>query len=423
MNFKKIEAIKNSIEFFEDAEFYSMAAKNAVIVKNIENEVLWEVPIVTVENVMLFDGKNAKIVGEDMMEETEEDVLAEEDHFYGKNGKLSDIAKEILTESIDFDMLREKIMSYQFKEQNSNNYQEILEEKNQEKTEEKKNKINEIFSENIKKYEDEKELFLKNGYMFNENDEIKKEFMIDPVYLTAIYEEKINNTQKFFSFVENEYSKAMKIVEKVNSAFENTEIPTNELFENIDFAKKDDIKTKILKNLLLIKKKHSLDFSINEMNKKAESLLSELYPVLEEFEKHEGEKFTNATAGFSQLATGDPRFPDRSLNFLKVNFNAFNRDDVMKLMEELNYAISRLYNEGDDPEKFKMLFVMRNALDYMIRKNMIDDSVVISVIKKFNDTYAKDNSDDFNDSEKGVVFSPSQYGKSDMISSFSDLSV
>jgi hypothetical protein len=159
------------------------------------------------------------------------------------------------------------------------------------------------------------------------------------------------------------------------------------------------------------------------MNKKAESLLSELYPVLEEFEKHEGEKFTTATAGFSQLATGDPRFPDRSLNFLKVNFNAFTRDDVMKLMEELNYAISRLYNEGDDPEKFKMLFVMRNALDYMIRKNMIDDSVVISVIKKFNDTYGKDNSDDFNDSEKGMVFSPSKYGKSDMISSFSDLSI
>ena len=100
MNFKKIETIKNSIEFFEDAEFYSMAAKDAVIVKNIENEVLWEVPFTLVEGVTVFDGKKAKIVGEESADDESDEELIEEsaDAVYGENGKLTDIAKEILTE-------------------------------------------------------------------------------------------------------------------------------------------------------------------------------------------------------------------------------------------------------------------------------------------------------------------------------------
>jgi hypothetical protein len=74
MNFKKIENIKNSIEFFEDAEFYSMASKDKVIVKNVNNEVLWELPFTMVENVMVFDGKAAKIVGEDIFDDENQPI-------------------------------------------------------------------------------------------------------------------------------------------------------------------------------------------------------------------------------------------------------------------------------------------------------------------------------------------------------------
>jgi hypothetical protein len=419
MNFKKIEAIKNSIEFFEDAEFYSMAAKDAVIVKNIENEVLWEVPFTVMEGVTVFDGKKAKIVGEEIFDDESDEELIEEDvdAFYGENGKLTDIAKEILMEEIDMNMLRDKILSYSFKtKEKSSNYR--FEEVTGTKTE-KESKILSLFSESLSKYEKEKEIFMANGYMFNENDEIKKEFLVDPIYLTTLYEEKVRNTQKFFSFIENEYAKAMQIVEKVNEAFEDTEIPSNELFEGIDFAQKDDVKNKVLKNLLLIKKKHNLDFSINEMNKKVDGLLEELYPMLEGFDlNHEG-KFSVGPSGFSQLASEDPRFPDRSLKFLKVNFNAFNKEDIIKLMEELNYAIAKLSSIGDDPENYKMLFVMRNALDYMSRKDMIDDGVVVNIIKTFNDRYGKDQSANFNDAEKGLPFSPSAYGQKDMMSALS----
>ena len=418
MNFKKIEKIKNSIEFFEDAEFYSMAAKDAVIVKNIENEVLWEVPFTTVEGVTVFDGKKAKIVGEEMEDDSDEELIEEDvDAVYGVNGKLTDITKEILMEEIDMDILRDKILSYQFKtmEKNSNyRFEEAI--KTEEKTE---SKVIKLFAESLEKYEKEKEVFMSNGYMFNENEEIKKEFLVDPIYLTTIYEEKIKNTQKFFTFIENEYSKAMQVVEKVNEAFEDTEIPANELFEGIDFANKDDIKTKVLKNLLVIKKKHGLNFSINEMNKKADSLLEELYPMLEAFDTRTEGKFSMGTAGFSQLASEDPRFPDRSLKFLKINFNAFNKEDILKLMEELNYAISKLSSAGDDPENYKMLFVMRNALDYMSRKDMIDDGVVVNIIKSFNDRYGKDQSAEFNDMEQGMPFSPSAYGQNNLMSAIS----
>jgi len=417
MDFKKIEAIKNSIEFFEDAEFYSMAAKDAVIVKNIENEVLWEVPFTVMEGVTVFDGKKAKIVGEESIDDESDEELIEEstDAFYGENGKLTDIAKEILTEEIDMEMLRNKILSYSFKaKEKSSNYRF---EESSEKSTQKESKILSLFSESLSKYEKEKEAFMANGYMFNENDEIKKEFMIDPVYLTTLYEDKINNSKKFFSFIENEYSKAMEIVGKVNEAFENTEIPANELFEGIDFANKNNIKTKILKNLLVIKKKHNLDFSINEMNKKVDGLLEELYPMLEAFDTNTEGKFSMGSAGFSQLASEDPRFPDRNLKFLKVNFNSFNKEDIIKLMEELNYAISKLSSAGDDPENYRMLFVMRNALDYMQRKDMIDDSVIVNIIKTFNDRYGKDNSASFNDAEKGMAFSPSAYGRNDVFSS------
>jgi uncharacterized protein YqgV (UPF0045/DUF77 family) len=419
MDFKKIEAIKNSIEFFEDAEFYSMAAKDAVIVKNIENEVLWEVPFTLVEGITVFDGKKAKIVGEEIIDDDSDEELIEEDVdvVYGENGKLTDITKEILMEEIDMNMLRDKILNYSFKtKEKSSNYR--FEEVN-EVRQEKESKILSLFSESLSKYEKEKEIFMANGYMFNENEEIKKEFMVDPVYLTTLYEEKVKNSQKFFTFIEHEYSKAMSIVNKVNEAFEDTEIPANELFEGIDFTKKEDVKNKILKNLLVIKKKHNLDFSINEMNKKVDGLLSELYPLLEAFDlNHEG-KFSVGPSGFSQLASEDPRFPDRSLKFLKVNFNAFNREDIIKLMEELNYAIAKLSSIGDDPENYKMLFVMRNALDYMSRKDMIDDGVVVNIIKTFNDRYGKDQSANFNDAEKGLPFSPSAYGQKDMMSALS----
>ena len=418
MNFKKIEKIKNSIEFFEDAEFYSMAAKDAVIVKNIENEVLWEVPFTIVEDVMVFDGKKAKIVGEEMEDDSDEELIEEEvDAFYGVNGKLTDITKEILMEEIDMDMLRDKILSYQFKtmEKKSNyTFEEAV------KPEEKKeSKVAQMFAESLEKYEKEKETFMSNGYMFNENEEIKKEFIVDPIYLTTLYEEKIKNSQKFFTFIENEYSKAMSIVEKVNQAFEKTEIPANELFEGIDFANKNDIKTKVLKNLLVIKKKHGLNFSINEMNKKVDGLLEELYPMLEAFDAHAEGKFSMGTAGFSQLATEDPRFPDRNLKFLKINFNAFNKEDILKLMEELNYAIAKLSSIEQDPDSYRMLFVMRNALDYMCRKDMIDDGIVVNIIKTFNDKYGKDQSADFNDAEKGLPFSPSAYGQNNLMSAIS----
>ena len=412
MNFKKIENIKNSIEFFEDAEFYSMASKDKVIVKNVNNEILWEVPFTMVESVMVFDGKTARIVGEDIFDDESDEEMIEEDvdAAYGANGKLKDITKMILNEEIDIDILKEKIMSYQFKaEKTSNNYQSY-EENVKENKKENKTKIYSLFSEQISKYENEKENFLNNGYLFNENDEIKKEFIVDPVYLTTLYEEKIENTNKFFTFIEHEYAHAMEVVEKVNNSFKGTDIPTNELFEGIDFTDKDNIKTKIVKNLLVIKKKHNLSYSLNEMTKKVDKLLSELYPMLEEFENQGEEKFTNASAGLSQLATGDPRFPDRSLRFLKINFGTFNRDDVMKLLEELNLAINTLYNQEEDPENFRMLFVMRNALDYMVRKNMIDDNIVINIIKTFNDRYGTDNRKDFNDGEMGVPFSPSVYG-------------
>lgn len=414
MNFKKIETIKNSIEFFEDAEFYSMSGKDKVIVKNINNEVLWEVPMVTVENVMLFDGKNAKIVGEDIFDdESDEEMIEEEvDAAYGDN-KLSSLTKMILSEEIDMDILKEKILSYQFKiEKRSNNYNESSETVVQKK----ESKINEMFASQIAKYEEEKEKFLSNGYFFNENEEIKKEFIIDPIYLTTLYEEKINSVNKFFTYIENEYSHAMDVVEKVNLAFKDTEIPTNELFEGIDFANKDNIKTKIVKNLLMIKKKNNLSFSLNEMTKKVDSLLSELYPMLEAFDTSVEGKFTNASAGLSQLASEDPRFPDRNLKFLKISFGAFNRDDILKIMEELNLAINTLYNSGVDEDRYKNLFVMRNALDYMCRKNMIDDGVVLNIIKNFNDKYGMDNNQDFNNAEKGLPFSPSVYGQKEMLS-------
>lgn len=409
MNFKKIETIKNSIEFFEDAEFYSMSGKDKVIVKNINNEVLWEVPMVTVEGIMLFDGKAAKIVGEDVFDdETDEEMIEENtDAAYGDN-KLSSLTKMILSEEIDMDILKEKILSYQFKiEKRSNNYNENLEEiKKEEKT-----KIDKLFSSQITKYEEEKEKFLNNGYLFNENEEIKKEFIVDPIYLTTIYEEKMNNTNKFFSYIENEYGHAMSVVEKVNAAFKDTEIPANELFEDVDFANKDNIKTKIVKNLLMIKKKHNLTFSLNEMTKKVDALLSELYPMLEAFDTNTEGKFNSTSAGLSQLASEDPRFPDRNLKFLKINFGVFNRDDITKLMEELNLAINTLYNQEEDLDKYKMLFVMRNALDYMFRKNMIDDGIVFNIIKNFNSRYGSDNNQNFNDTEKGIPFSPSAYGK------------
>jgi hypothetical protein len=417
MNFKKIENIKNSIEFFEDAEFYSMASKDKVIVKNVNNEVLWEVPFTMVENAMVFDGKQARIVGEDIFDDESDEEMIEEDvdAAYGQVGKLNDITKMILNEEIDMDILKEKIMSYQFKtEKTSNNYQSY-EENVKENKKENKTKIYSLFSEQISKYEKEKQNFLNNGYLFNENDEIKKIFIVDPVYLTTLYEEKIEKTNKFFTFIENEYAHAMKVVEKVNSAFKGTDLPTNELFEGIDFTEKDNIKTKIVKNLLVIKKKHNLSYSLNEMTKKVDKLLSELYPMLEEFEMNGEEKFTNASAGLSQLATGDPRFPDRSLRFLKINFGSFNRDDVMKLMEELNLAINTLYNQEEDAESYRMLFVMRNAIDYMIRKNMIDDNIVINIIKTFNDRYGTDNKKDFNDAEKGLPFSSSVYGMKNMM--------
>lgn len=414
MNFRKIENIKNSIEFFEDAEFYSMAAKDKVIVKNVNNEILWEVPFTMVEDVMVFDGRAAKIVGEDIFDDESDEEMIEEsaDAAYGYVGKLNDITKMILNEEIDMDILKEKILSYQFKiDKKSNNHR--YEESEETKKEEAKNhRIISMFESHLRAYEIEKQNFLNNGYFFNENDEIKKEFIVDPIYLTTIYENKINNANKFFTFIENEYANAMKVVEKVNEAFKNTDLPVNELFEGIDFTDKNNIKTKVVKNLLLIKKKNNLNYSINEMTKKVDLLLAELYPMLEEFDTNEEGKFTNATAGFSQLASGDPRFPDRNLKFLKVNFGVFNRDDVMKIMEELNFAIGRLYNEGIDTDKYKSLFVMRNALDYMVRKNMVDDGLVVNVIKTFNDRYGVDNAKDFNDAEKGLPFSPSVYGQS-----------
>jgi hypothetical protein len=419
MNFKKIENIKNSIEFFEDAEFYSMASKDKVIVKNVNNEVLWEVPFTMIENAMVFDGKQARIVGEDIFDDESDEEMIEEDvdAAYGQVGKLNDITKMILNEEIDMDILKEKIMSYQFKtEKTSNNYQSY-EENVKENKKENKTKIYSLFSEQISKYEKEKQNFLNNGYLFNENDEIKKNFIVDPVYLTTLYEEKIEKTNKFFTFIENEYAHAMKVVEKVNSAFKGTDLPTNELFEGIDFTEKDNIKTKIVKNLLVIKKKHNLSYSLNEMTKKVDKLLSELYPMLEEFEMNGEEKFTNASAGLSQLATGDPRFPDRGLRFLKINFGSFNRDDVMKLMEELNLAINTLYNQEEDAESYRMLFVMRNSIDYMIRKNVIDDNVVMNVITTFNSKYGTDNKSKFNDAEKGLPFSPSVYGMKNMMPS------
>lgn len=418
MNFKKIETIKNSIEFFEDAEFYSMSGKDSVIVKNINNDTLWKVPFTVVEDVMLFDGKKSVLVGEENVDDESDEELLEEDAdaVFGQNGNLVDISKQIFSEEIDLDILKEKILAYQFKANKISNNYDINESKSEKQTEKS---IGYLFEDKLNLYEKEKENFLNNGYMFDENEEIKKEFLVDPIYLVTLYEEKTKKTSEFFSFIDNEYSQARKIVDRVNEAFEDTEIPANELFESVDFTDKNSIKTKIVKNLLVIKKKHGLNFSINEMSKKVDSLLEELYPIIEAFDTSTEGKFSMGPAGFSQLASEDPRFPDRNLKFLKVNFNTFSKEDLIKLMEELNYAISKLSSAGDDIENYKMLFVMRNALDYMIRKSMIDDGVVVNIIKTFNDKYGKDQSADFNDSEKGMPFSPSAYGQNNLMSAIS----
>ena len=365
MSYDKVVTIKNEIEKFKDAKFYSLVSEDTVIIRNAKTNALYEVPYEETENGYLFKGEQALMV--------EEKQPSKLDEFKQNSETLKKAINAIFTEEIDYDVaihildqviqdlpvVDPALFNTSAKEEVTETYEGILAEK-----------VNEY-----KKVEKE---YNQSSVIFDEEDNmIEKTFGCSA---TIEIEKELESELK-------EYAESIEAFKELKKSLsEKLQKPELEKYILENILEQENIKMAIPKVLVQAKQVISEEFNAVDATRTIISIFEDLTPALKM------DKIYN----FAQNNRERPQF-------LKFRMGVFTVEDAMTLYEELDQVLTKL-GELDDEE---MMYVanQKAIVEYMMRTRRISDRVMVEVIESFNKK--------FNNKEAEEAYVQSEYGWKD----------
>lgn len=360
----KIEKIKNSIDTFNDAEFFTFGEeKNQVIIKNTNDNSLWAINYIEAEETIIFDTEKAEKIQEG-------EPSAKEQYQESVNGLMTSL-KGIFED--DSEKALESIKGYI---KTLPHAVPTFESEEQEPEEKFEGTHLTALAENVNAFYQAKKDFGQLGYLF-ESSEIKKGKIFDPLLLVNVLDSKNKSRE---SFIEN-VQLIVSFKEKLATIFENEDIAS---FISAKMDLKNP-KVSIPKALVLVKKKFEEDFNIVDLQKEVFAAYNEVFEGsnIQSFMEGGGSNSMEVPAPF--IYNQVPAMP--AFRFLKFRTGAFNEDSLNTLQKELQSVMGR-YSELNSDE-LKMINEMTTKVNYMQMTGQIDDQLVVSIIEEFNKAFKK----------------------------------
>ena len=371
MNIELVNKLKNSVNFFDDAEFVSLVSENEVLIRNTANGAEWLVPFeINESGILLYKGAEAECITEaddEYSEETKHNknvrsvMEAITSIFENKDEgieKLSTLIKTLplieKTEEVVSEEVAQPELTY-FKE----------------------------FEDRLEEYNSLYEEFMLNGKVFDEDGDIRLEDFYEASVYKKPYEDKAEKAETFLESLETYKT----FCEEVQATFE--EDVAKVIIESIDFTKpKNKFNMLVAKNLVQFKQDTLSDINILDESKKAVSIFEETLGQLD------GETL------ITEMTATDMRESYYANRFTRFNIGIFKREDLVKINEELTAAMTS--SDIDTPEDMHYINDLKMKIEYMERANQIDDELVVNIINEFNTRFGKDKSAQYRDDRKSL---------------------
>lgn len=375
----KIEKIKQSIDTFNDAEFYSFGeSENQVIIKSLKDQSLWAINYVEAEGVLVFDTEKAEKIQEGEKSEKEE----YQEQISGVFENLKRVFSEDSEAAIENLKLQLKTVPRDipvFEEEEEQQEEFVFE--------------GDFFTslkDNVKKFYEAKKDFASLGNLF-EGSEIKRGQIFDPIVLLEALQSRHQASETFLENVQL----IVSFKERLTAVLENEDLADFVTFK-MDLR---NPKVSVPKALVLAKKQFAeSEFDLVSTQKEILSIYEEVFAGsnIQAFMEGGGSISMERPAPF--VYNQVPAIPH--FRYLKFRTGAFNEEDLNTLQKELQYAMGR-YSELS-PEELKAINEMSTRVTYMQLTGQIDDSLVVSIIESFNKTFKK--VDDYKNPELQLGF-------------------
>lgn len=375
----KIEKIKQSVDTFNDAEFFSFGEdKNQVIIKSLNDGSLWTINYIEQNEAIVFDTENAEKIKEGEQAVSEEAEYKETVH--GLMNSLKNVFSENSEEALEsvrgyIHVMPREVPTFEDEEQ-EDEYQF-------------KGEFGKALKANVENFYEAKKDFASLGYLF-EGEEIKRGKIFDPLLLIEALESKKEAQQ---GFIENlELVVAFK--EKLSTIFENEEV-ANFVATKMDLK---NPKISVPKALVLVRKNFNESFDIIEKQKEIMDAYNETF---------EGSDIASFLEGGGSASAGEPapfvynQVPGiPHFRYLKFRTGAFNEENLNTLQKELQSVMGR-YSELSHDE-LKLINEMSMKVQYMQLTGQIDDQIIVNIIDSFNRAFKPVS--DYNNSQLQLGF-------------------
>jgi hypothetical protein len=379
MNYKDFKKIKERLEVFEDASFFSFQGDDSIIIESPSRD-LWSVPFSYKNDQLTLFGENAELVEKkmDIVEETINVTNINQMILEAASDKDDETYYEGLERLVDaFLFERKKSKTKKQKEMWSESAEDIELDIEQEDTSvslwEDLDDVSKNFTyQFIESWEDKLQEVKQGfqnlfsvGFLFDNKNQFKSQTIYDPMMILEQYKEKRNKVDAFLenlSSLDEWYLKAEELG------------VIKESLDGISPLEKD-WKTKLLKNLVLQKRK-GMEIPIHETLSELENLSKE---VIEESDM-------TMNIGLDTQKVPGSYNGENQMNFLKVN-GVFTITDMERLISDFTRAMATYQASGLDRETVAKVSHYKDVADKMYRTNIIDDEKIGNMISDINTTF------------------------------------
>jgi len=362
--YEKIKAIKDEVELFPNAKFYSIA-DDSVIIENKTTGALYKVPYEETDNGIVFDGEEAELV--------KEKNPTPKDEFIENSKNLKNTISRVFNEDEYEDAisnLKKMIAALPSVEQNILLEEEILEETEYEG----------ILEEKIREYDAIEKEFINSLKFFDEEGEIIPGKHSISNY-KVLYEDTKEEWENYIESIRKYHEFKELIVETYDE--EICEV----LLKNINVE--DNIEIAAPKALVIAKNTINEDINAIEETKNIIDYWNVIY-------NEDGINPDMAVGKIFNFAKRDNEKP----KFLKFKMGVFTVEDAMTLSSEIDHALSHIGYIND--EELDFIANQKEILEYMIRTRKISDRMMNKLIRDFNEKFTdKEREDEYIQSQLG----------------------
>lgn len=381
MKFEKFQKVKNDIEKLPNVLFYSFN-EDTVIIQHKKNEALYQIPFTEEidESVTLHLGAGKKV---------KEGKLTVEEEFKQNSANLRDSIKSIFTNYDEgIKNLKKLIADLPNVDSEEIAKRELVKEKTYEESIEEyasshikpvKN-INSTFKRQLVEFNKTEQDFVQLFHIFNEDGTLKKHDL-NYELLKTYYNESLTEYKEFCAKLD----KMNGFVDSIKD-IAGDDVFAEDIIRYINFEQ--NLKVTVPKAVVSAQREYGENVNVIDISKKIMNVYSEIFKSDEE----------NPIVFNRHRSGSDERIPQ----FLKFHTNKYQRNDVETLEHELEQSIYSLKNISD--EDLREIGKWKNQCTYMSRTGIVSDKKVDEIIKSFNEKYAKDSSEEFNDGDESVGY-------------------